>query len=217
MFGMLDYRAYKLFWLLTFPFRILRKALYFMLVGIAIWIGIWSEFQPLVLQMVIAYVAFEGMGIVLVILWTILIILPVDKMFFWIVDVIPARGENIEEAKEIVRKGPAIWLTKKMTNHIDEWTFEDTDAFVSLMNWRARLFFNEREKFEKRIAILERVYYDTGKQPSELGENEVAKLLKPYKANWFETAIVNPHFVNSIMAATIIIGAILYLSPSHSG
>jgi hypothetical protein len=140
MFGMLDYRAYKLFWLLTFPFRILRKALHFMLVGIAIWIGIWSEFQPLVLQMVIAYVAFEGMGIVLVILWTLLIILPVDKMFFWIVDVIPARGENIEEAKEIVRKGPAIWLTKKMTDHIDERTFEDTDAFVSLMNWRALPF-----------------------------------------------------------------------------
>jgi hypothetical protein len=147
----------------------------------------------------------------------VLITLPVDKIFFWAVDVMPARGENTEEAKEIARKGPFIWLTKKMTYHIDEWTFEDTNDFVSLMNWRTRLFFNGIEKVGKRIAVLQSVYYDTGKQPSELGANECAKLLKPYKESWFETVIVNPYFFNSIMAATIIILAIMYLSPGHSG
>jgi hypothetical protein len=147
----------------------------------------------------------------------VLITWPVDKIFFWMVDVMPARGENTEEAKEIVRKGRYIWLEKKMSNHIDEWTFEDTSDFVSLMNWRARLFFNAREMFEKRVAVLQSVHDYTGKQPSELGESEVTKLLKPYKAGWFQVAIVNQHFFNSIVAATIIIVAIWYLSSGHSG
>jgi hypothetical protein len=168
-------------------------------------------------QMIVAYVAFEAMLLVFSMLWLLLITWPVDKIFFWVVDVMPARGENTEEAKEIARKGAFIWLTKKMTYHIDEWTFEDTNDFVSLMNWRARLFFNEREKFVKRIAVLQNVYYDTGKQPYELGENEVAKLVKPYKPGWFQTAIVHPMFFNSIMGAAIIIVAIMYLSPGHSG
>jgi hypothetical protein len=216
MFGMLNYRAYKLFWLLTFPFRLVGKAFYFIFIAIAVSIGIWTGYPPLV-QMVIAYVAFEAMFLVFGILWSLLITWPVDRIFFWIVDVVPARGENAEEAKEIVRRGPLIWLAKKMDNHIDEWTFEDTDAFVSHMSWRARLFFNEREKFEKRIAILARAYYDTGKQPSELGHYEVGKLLKPYKPSWFQIAIVTPQYFNGIMAAIIIIVAILYLSPNHSG
>ena len=136
MFGMLDYRAHKLFSLLTFPFRLVTKGVYFILIAIAVWIGVWTGYQPL-LQMIVAYVAFEGMGIVFSILWLVLITWPVDKIFFWMVDVVPARGENTEEAKEIVRKGRYIWLQKKMSNHIDEWTFEDTSDFVSLMNWRA--------------------------------------------------------------------------------
>jgi hypothetical protein len=216
MFGMLDYRAHKLFSLLTFPFRLVTKGVYFILIAIAVWIGVWTGYQPL-LQMIVAYVAFEGMGIVFSILWLVLITWPVDKIFFWMVDVVPARGENTEEAKEIVRKGRYIRLEKKMSNHIDEWTFEDTSDFVSLMNWRARLFFNAREMFEKRVAVLQSVHDDTGKQPSELGESEVTKLLKPYKAGWFQVAIVNQHFFNSIVAATIIIVAIWYLSSGHSG
>jgi hypothetical protein len=217
MFGMLDYRAYKLFWLLTFPFRLAGRAFYFIFIAIAVSIGIWTGYQPPLVQMIVAYVAFEGMFLIFGLLWLVLITLPADKIFFWIVDVVPARGESTEEAKEIVRKGPVIWLANKMNNHIDEWTFEDTDVFVSLMNWRARLFFNQREKFEKQIAVLQSVHYDTGKQPSELGQNEVAKLLKPYKPSWFQIAIVSSYGFNAIMAATIIIVAILYLSPGHSG
>jgi hypothetical protein len=61
------------------------------------------------------------------------------------------------------------------------------------------------------------VYYDTGQQPSQFGEEECAKLLKPYKPSWFQTAIVHPQFFNGIMAGIIIIVAILYVSPGHSG
>jgi hypothetical protein len=105
MFGMLDYRAYKLFWLLTFPFRLAGRAFYFIFLGIAIWIGIWTEYQPLILQMVIAYVAFEAMFLVFGILWWLVITWPIEKIFFWTVDVIPSKGADAVEAKEIVRRG----------------------------------------------------------------------------------------------------------------
>jgi hypothetical protein len=146
-------------------------------------------------------------------LWLFLVSLPIDKIFFWTVDVVPSRGEDEEEAKEIARKGPVIWLTKKLMNHIDDWTHEDTDAFVSCMNWRARLLFNERDRFGKRVDVLRQLYDDTGKQPSSLPEAEVLKLLKPYKAGWFQIGVVN--YFNDIVAVSIIVVTILYLS-SHA-
>jgi hypothetical protein len=207
---MLDYRAHKLLWLVTLPFRLAWRVLYFIIIAIAIWIGTWTGYTPL-LQIVVAYVAFEGINLVCSLLWLGLVTWPVEKVFFWLVDVVPSRGADEEEAKEIVRKGRIIWLSKKLENHIDEWTYKDTDDFVSLMNWRARLFFDERKKFEKRVEVLRQVFYDTGKQPSQMEKVELDKLLKPYKPSWFQVAVVNP----SITAAAIIIVAILYIS-SHS-
>jgi hypothetical protein len=194
----------------TLPFRLAWRVLYFIIIAIAIWIGTWTGYTPL-LQIVVAYVAFEGINLVCSLLWLGLVTWPVEKVFFWLVDVVPSRGADEEEAKEIVRKGRIIWLSKKLENHIDEWTYKDTDDFVSLMNWRARLFFDERKKFEKRVEVLRQVFYDTGKQPSQMEKVELDKLLKPYKPSWFQVAVVNP----SITAAAIIIVAILYIS-SHS-
>ena len=161
MFGMLDYRAHKLYWLLTLPFRIVCRLVFFAFIAIAIIIAQWTDNSPLV-QIVIACVAMEGMAFIFGLLWLFLVTLPIEKIFLWTVDVVPSHGEDHEEAKEIVRKGPIVWLTKKLMNHIDQWTYEDTDAFVSCMNWRARLLFNERERFKKRVAVLEQVHYDTG-------------------------------------------------------
>jgi hypothetical protein len=131
MFGMLDYRAHK-YWLLTFPIRVIARLIFLAYVAIAIPLGIATGLQPIILQMIIAYVIFEAIGIVCGILWWLLITWPIDKIFFWTIDVIPSKGEYVEEANEIVRKGRIIWLAKKMNNHIDEWTYEDSHAFVSL-------------------------------------------------------------------------------------
>jgi hypothetical protein len=144
-------------------------------------------------------------ALIFALLWLALITLPVDKAFFWLIDVIPSRGEDVYEAKEIARKGPVIWLMKKLMNDVDNWTFEDTEAFVSIMNWRARLFFDERSRFLKRVKVLQEVHYDTGKEPSSLGEVEITKLLKPYQMNWFQRVIANEHGFNSIVGALIII------------
>jgi hypothetical protein len=63
MFGMLDYRAHKLFWLIGLPFRITWRLLWFVIVALAVLIGRWTEYPPLA-QIVIAYVAMEGMSLI---------------------------------------------------------------------------------------------------------------------------------------------------------
>jgi hypothetical protein len=167
----------------------------------------------MLLQMVVAYVAFELMLWVFIWLWAFLIAKPVGKVLFWIIDVIPSRGENAEEAKLILTVGPMIWLSKKFTNDIENWTDGDNEEFAKCMNWRARLLFNAKEKVSKRVKVMQEVYWSTGKQPAELGAAEVDKLLKPYKDNWFETAIIHPQVWNGIVGAVIIVIAILYMAP----
>ncbi len=211
MFGMLDYRAYKLYWLIGLPFRIALKLCFFTIIAIGIFIARWTEFNPWI-QVVVGYGAFELIAIIFLVLWLLLITWPVETAFFWTVDVIPSRGENIEEAKEIARKGPIVWLLKKMENHIEDWTFEDNNEFVKCLNWRSRLFFDAKNRVRKRVEVLQDVYRKTGKQPAELGEAEVKKLLKPYKDNWFETIVISAQGWNAIVGGGIIVLAIWYLS-----
>jgi hypothetical protein len=153
MFGMLDYRAYKLYWLIGLPFRIVLRILFFIVIAIAIGIGHWTGY-PILVQIVVAYIAMEIIAIVVGLVWTLLIVMPLEKIFFWLIDVVPSRGKDTEEAKDIVRSGPIIWLSKKLMNDIGNWTYEDTEAFVKCLNWRARIFFGEGEKFHNRVQIL---------------------------------------------------------------
>ncbi len=168
LFGMLDYRAHKLFWLLTLPLRLVGWLLIFVSIGAGIAIGI--------------------------------------------IDVVPAKGADEEEARQIVLHGSIIWLAKKFNTDVENWTPEDTRGFVSAMNWRARRFFNTRERFETRIERFQEYYYETGRQPGVLTKDEMNKLIGDLEAGWFETAIVNNYFFYSILKALIVGFAILYLS-----
>jgi len=214
MFGMLDYRAYKLFWLIGLPFRIAVRLVFFITIAIAIIIGNWTGYPPLA-RIVIAYVTFEALFLIVTFLWMFLIAMPLEKVLFWIIDVIPSRGANQEEAREVVRHGPVAWLGKKFMNDIENWSIEDTEEFAKQLNWRSRLLFKGREKVWKRADVLREAYWQTGKQPAELGNAEMNKLLKPYKDNWLETVIISPHGFNSILAASIIILTNMYIAQHH--
>ena len=98
MFGMLDYRAYKLFRLIGLPLRIVGRLAFFVIIGIAIFFGhrtgyhVYRTGYHVLVQMVIAYVAFEAISWVFVHLFNLLITMPIEKAFFWIIDVIPSRA-----------------------------------------------------------------------------------------------------------------------------
>ena len=48
MFGMLDYRAHKLFWLFSLPVRLIGWLMFFVAVGIGIAVAQWVEYSTLV-------------------------------------------------------------------------------------------------------------------------------------------------------------------------
>jgi hypothetical protein len=211
MFGMLDYRAYKLYWLIWLPFRFVLFLSRYVILAVAIGIAYWTGFHPLI-QIVVAYVAMEGITLVFAIVWMLLIAWPIEKVFFWVIDVVPSKGADMEEAQAIARNGPIVWLSTKLMNDIENWTHEDSYEFIKRLNWRARFFFDERKNFAKRVQVLWRVHDDTGKQPAELPQAELNKLLKPYQLNSFQSLIVNPYGWNAIVGLVIIICAILYLN-----
>lgn len=176
MFGMLDYRAHKLYRLVTLPFRIMTfLAVFGSVAVVALFIGSTLSYAwPI--KLVIAYLAGELVATVIYfICFGIGKIL--DYAFFWTIDVIPAKGQNEAEARLIVLGGPIVWLDFKLEREIENWTARDTDAFMTALNWRARLL-TSRKRVEQRLAMLREFHDRTGKQV-RVDSGEVKKMLAP--------------------------------------
>lgn len=201
MFGMLDYRAHKLFRVLGFPLIVCGKLAFFVVVAIAIFIAQQTDYSLLV-KILLAYVTMEAIAFVTAGVWF-LVMWIFQTTFFWIVDVIPSKGLDEEEAREVVKKGRFVWLARKFAWDIDGWNRDDTLAFVSALNWRARLLFDARGRFERRVSRMKRHFDETGLQPGALKSDEIDELVGE-KSSWFETAIVHPYYFNSILGACII-------------
>jgi hypothetical protein len=212
MFGMLDYRAYKLLWLICLPLRLVIWIAAWGLIVIAIMISTSFDYGVLV-RIVIAYAIWEGAAIVLQIVGGILFWF-IKKVFFWLIDVVPAKAESVAEAKEMVVGGPITWLGKKFLTDIHNWTEDDTEQFASLMNWRARLFFHSTERIRQRVRRFQELYEATGSQPGDLTEEERQKVVADLDYSRFEKAIINPIAFNAIVRIIIISFAIVSLDNS---
>ena len=92
MFGMLDYRAYKLLWLICMPLRWLIWVAAWASIVIAIMFSASLDYSVPV-RIAIAYAIWEGSGIVLTIIRAILFWF-IKKGFFWLVDVVPAKADS---------------------------------------------------------------------------------------------------------------------------
>jgi hypothetical protein len=146
MFGMLDYRAHKLLWLVCLPIRVAERLSWFANIAVSVWI-VQSDSvpgTPLLGKIVLGILFFWGIWLGIEIVWGVVFWL-VHKGFFWFIDVIPADGDSAQEARQVVLRGKTVRLTKKLMAHINDWTSEDTRDLVSAaFNWRARLVFNLR-------------------------------------------------------------------------
>ena len=152
MFGMLDYRAHKLFRILWLPCAAAFQLLRFGNIALVIIIA-QSTSQGTLVKIIIAYILFEAIaGLLLWPIWA-LVSWMFKRGFFRIIDVIPAHGSNEEDAKDIVIRGRVAELERRLKTDFTNWTHEDTDEFVSLGNWRARLFFGRslRRRLQRRI------------------------------------------------------------------
>ena len=212
MFGMLDYRAYKLLWLICLPVRLAGKLIiYGIAVASALVVQSFVHEYYLLGKLLIGWIIFEVSAMFF--MWVIFkpIEWGISKLFLFIVDVVPSHGKDEEEAKAIAFYGPIYELNKKLDEDIANWTYSDTDAFVALQNWRGRWFFPIKDRMHYLVRELTRLYEQDGKQPKSRDPEVVKSIvdsLPGQRVTWFERAIVSPAIFNSIVAI-VIIGVIL--------
>ena len=152
MFGMLDYRAHKLYLLLFgIPIIILQIAACFGLPFVNYALG--HEFADDRLWQIVISI---GLSFVTGMIWMIFVFGFVNKLFEFVfglfVDVIPTGGRNKEQAKAVVHGGEKAIIRLKIANlDAKEWTDEDILSFVKL-DWVASWFFHD--EISKRLETV---------------------------------------------------------------
>ncbi|SRR6266566_1299764 len=87
VFGMLDFRAHKLFWLICLPFRAIAKISFYAVVLLAIVIAESTSYSAIA-KIAMAYLVMEGIALALsLVVWKGLF-WAIKSTFFWLVDVV---------------------------------------------------------------------------------------------------------------------------------
>ena len=99
-----------------------------------------------------------------------------------------------------------------MNADIGNWTFDDTDRFVALANWRQRWLFPYRERVIHFVRELQQVHEAKGKQPKDLEKSEITSFVNKFsgkKLSWFEKLVVNPAALTSAVLLAIAAAVVL--------
>jgi hypothetical protein len=213
MFGMLDYRAHKLLFLLCFPIQVCNWLTYVASIGISIIIANSTGYN-VIIKIIIGYVLFEAIGMVLLAFWS-LVYWFVKKIFFWIVDVVPSHGENPEEARAVVLMGPTFRLAKKASCDIGNITLDEmTELSRRTSSVWGRFVFKAHHRGGNRLMALWRNYENTGKQPVDLKPAETKTVVGHLEFSSFEQFAMMPAVLRSAFAFVAIL-LVLIVTNTH--
>lgn len=189
MFGMLDYRAHKLYLIIFgLPMFALQLIAMFGLPLLSYSLGM-KVAEDRFWQILSSV----GIAIVVEFLWLIVVVVVVSKLitflFQLIVDIIPADGRNREEALQVVWHGDKAIVAQQFEKQPNTWSEDLPERFINL-DWVARWFF--RERIEKRIEKI-RDYYEEnpGERPSGSKYDEVINATGN-QMRWDEKILTNP-------------------------
>lgn len=205
MFGMLDYRANKLFLIIFgIPWFFLRWIAILGLPFLYYTIGL-SFVENRLLQIGVSLISlFIGE-----LIWTI-IVTYIDKLFMFlfnlIVDVIPADGRSKEEALAVVKGGQqAIRFLNLNKKHPNEWTDDDVMAYKNSI-----FTFFYRDKIDARIELIKNYYAD--KLDVYISESAIKDLLKKnsLEVDWLEHVICNPMWRGMVISYGLTIYLLLF-------
>ena len=127
MFGMLDYRAHKLYWLLSLPFRILSWVLLIIIFFASCNIAS-SYVDNLFFQFLLAFLLMQLFSVSLYVLIRFIIDPIFNIIFFFLIDVIPCEERTDEQARQIVLLGENFSIVQKP---ILKWTSKDTQKIIN--------------------------------------------------------------------------------------
>ena len=206
MFGMLDYRANKLFMLIfALPTIFLRWIYLFGFPFFNYFVGL-ALADNRIFQIGITLISFVVMEVVFA-----LVIPQVDKLIWFIfnlfVDVIPSGGRTQDEAEMIVRGGSrAIFFWEFNKKKPSEWTDEDISILAS--NGFFGAFF--KEKVIHRINMIKKYYVEHPEvPPTEWSSNQYIKSAG-LEMGLFEKIISNPTFRGWTLTYSLLLYLIIF-------
>ena len=214
MFGMLDYRAHKLFVLFIYPSKVFIYSIGFLVVPITAYFLAWYycghiEFSKPVTQLVIAIAIMEiGLSIPFWIICKILIWVP-SSLFNHLIDVIPTGGRTKEEAELVVQSGHKAIAILNMRKSPELWTDDDIEGFLNISVLQ-RWFF--RQAIEKRIWALQRYYCEH--HSTKLTQSDSKKILKEngLQVGILEHAITNSFWRNLIFKYVVLVSSFVFIA-----
>lgn len=214
MFGMLDYRAHKLFLILFgIPNLILQVLIFILLpiasyhIGFNLLSGYISHFTGYLLQFISAVGIYFLISTILSFFLFFVVTKLVNFLFGLFIDVIPHDGRNQEEAMLVVWRGEKGIAHIRMGVHPKEWNDDDPQKFAKV-DWVSRLFFSDQ--IIARLTALRQHYIE---YPDDTFHNDkIKELLNQYdvKMGWAEKVFTSSMVRNFILQFTYLIILLLW-------
>lgn len=208
MFGMLDYRAHKLYIILFFiPNLVLALFAMFGLPLINYSIGL-AFADERIYQILISLVAV----FIVETIWLVIVFAIISKAFKFIfelfVDVIPHDGRTKEEAQMVVWNGDKAIRSLQISKHPTEWT-QSLIYEIPKNDWVANIFF--RDDLIKRFQTVYDEYLLMSPD-TPYNDAEVERIMAEYnlKISWQEKVFASPQLRRIVVAYSFFLLLLLY-------
>ena len=208
MFGMLDYRAHKLYIILFFiPNLVFTLFAMFGLPLINYSIGL-AFADERIYQILISIVALFFVEMI----WLLIIFTFVSKAFKFIfelfVDVIPHDGRTKEEAQMVVWGGEKAIRSLQISKHPSQWT-ESLICEIPKNDWVANLFF--RDDLIKRFQTVYDEYLLMSPD-TPYNDAEVERIMAEHNLNlsWQEKVFASPQLRRVVIAYSFFLFLLVY-------
>ena len=175
MFGMLDYRAHKLYIILfCIPLLILNLFAMFGVPFLNYLIGLHFADERL-FQIGISIIASFFLGLIWFIFVSQIIVKLFEFIFTLFIDVIPHDGRTKEEAKLVVWGGDNAIVTLEVNKHPSKWRENLEYDFVKI-DWVQNLFFRETV-IERMERVKERFEFENEEEIASYSSYKINKFL----------------------------------------
>lgn len=208
MFGMLDYRAHKLYFIIFFiPIFLLTLFSLFALPLINYSIGFYFADER-IFQILISLVSL----FVLEIVWAMFILGFINKLFEFIfglfVDVVPHDGRTKEEAQMVVFSGDKAIRSLAIAKHPTTWTDELINDLPK-NDWVANMFY--RNNMVRRCNLV-REYYQSMPEDTPYSDRHVNKVLEENDLvlKWDETLFTTMQYRRAIFVFSFFLSLLIF-------
>lgn len=197
MFGMLDYRAHKLYWLFALPLSVINWLMAIIII-MASCVWVLSLVDNIVLRFLLSYIVMEIGTIIFGLFWTHVIVRCYKAVFLFFIDIEPFDGRTIEQAREVLEYGKTAIILQKPHSKI---TDDDFD-FLLKNNWMGRIFFSD--KIRRRQYIISQkakaLVLESG-EDINISDYELQSVMKEENLEqpWYEVALTNGNIRNMII------------------